>query len=264
MVNLWLDLLYKLMIGSERTLLDQVANQLKGCDLNFAVPSGEPENALTRRLTAGFGNLSEAIRQAVALSAQIAEEVPLITAENGQLATQSHAQLSALTAIFTTTQQLLEGLQGARNELGEVIDLSREANRSAQEGGVAARELAAAMMEVESRSTRAHEIVEVIDTVAFQTNILSINASIEAAHAGESGQGFAVIAQEIRQLAVRTAAAARDVRVIIGETSTAVHNGARSAGGLGHGIDGGAGDCTGAGDCLNRPFAQPGPDPESA
>ena len=110
-----------------------------------------------------------------------------------------------------------------------IRDRSREAHHSAQEGGSAARELAEAMMAVESGSARAHEIVEVIDSVAFQTNILSINASIEAAHAGELGQGFAVIAQEIRQLAVRTAAAARDVRVIIGETSSSVSSGARSA-----------------------------------
>ena len=160
---------------------------------------------------------------------QIAEEVPQITRENGALATQSQAQLDALTAIFTATQRLLEGLQGARDELREVIELAQEANRSAQAGSDAARELATAMTEVESRSVRAHEIVEVIDTVAFQTNILSINANIEAAHAGELGQGFAVIAQEIRQLAVRTAAAARDVRGIIGETSAAVHKGATSA-----------------------------------
>jgi len=62
MVNLWLDFLYKLVLGNERPLLDQVANQLKGCDLNFSTPSGEPETAISRRLTAGFGNLSEAIR----------------------------------------------------------------------------------------------------------------------------------------------------------------------------------------------------------
>ena len=229
MVNLWLDFLYKITGGGERALLDQVADRLKGCDLNFVAPSDEQDSILARRLTAGFGNLSEAIRQAVALSVQIAEAVPPITAENGELVTQSHAQLGALTEVFTATQRLLEGLRGARDELREVIDLSKEANRCAQEGGSAARELAEAMVEVESRSARAHEIVEVIDTVAFQTNILSINASIEAARAGELGRGFAVVAQEIRQLAARTATAARDVRVIIGETSTAMSSGARSA-----------------------------------
>ena len=114
MVNLWLDFLYKITGGGERALLDQVADRLKGCDLNFVAPSDEQESILARRLTAGFGNLSEAIRQAVALSVQIAEAVPPITAENGELVTQSHAQLGALTEVFTATQRLLEGLRGAR------------------------------------------------------------------------------------------------------------------------------------------------------
>ena len=69
MVNLWFDYLYKLILGGERAMLDQVANQLKGCDLNFSTPSGEAETEISRRLTAGFGNLSEAIRQAAAKNA---------------------------------------------------------------------------------------------------------------------------------------------------------------------------------------------------
>src|SRR5690606_37840000 len=68
-----------------------------------------------------------------------------------------------------------------------------------------------------------------IDMVAFQTNILSINASIEAAHAGPAGRGFAVVATEIRRLAERAAEAARDVRRIIGENGEALGEGATSA-----------------------------------
>ncbi|MCP5195610.1 MAG: methyl-accepting chemotaxis protein [Gammaproteobacteria bacterium] len=229
MVNFWLDFLYKISGGGEHALLNQTAGQLKGCDLNFAAPPDERKSLLARRLAAGFGNLSEAVRQAVALSRQIAEEVPHITAENGDLITQSHAQLDALTEIVTTTHRFLEELQRDHDELRKVIDLANEADRRAQESGGAAQELAKAMTDVKVHSSRAHEIVEVIDSVAFQTNILSINASIEAAHAGERGQGFAIVAQEIRQLAARTATAAHDVRVIIDEMSRAVSNSAHSA-----------------------------------
>src|SRR5690606_24934390 len=78
-------------------------------------------------------------------------------------------------------------------------------------------------------SARANDVIEVIDLVAFQTNILSINASIEAAHAGPAGRGFAVVATEIRRLAERAAEAARDVRRIVGENGDALGEGAASA-----------------------------------
>jgi methyl-accepting chemotaxis protein len=227
--HLWLNFLSLATAGSTRALLNQVADQLNGCDLNFAVPLPDRDGLLARRLVAGFGNLSEAIRQAAALSIQIAEEVPHITAENSNLASQSQTQADALADILTATHRVLETLQGAHHELRSVVALAGEANQRAQDGSGAAQQLAEAMLEVEARSARAEEIVEVIDTVAFQTNILSINASIEAARAGDLGRGFAVVAQEIRQLATRTANAARDVRVIIGETSAALNHSARSA-----------------------------------
>lgn len=228
-INRWSKFSFWSRTRGERTLLNQIADQLSSCDLRFTATPENRNHALTRRLLAGFGNLSEAIRQAVTLSVQIAGEVPHITTENEDLAAQSQSQAEALAEVLAATHRLLEGSQGARDELRGVIALAGEADLHAREGGDVARNLAEAMAEVETRSARANEIVEVIDAVAFQTHILSINASIEAARAGEVGLGFAVVAKEIRQLAERTASAARDVRVIIGEINTALSQGTRSA-----------------------------------
>ncbi len=119
-----------------------------------------------------------------------------------------------------------------------MIALAASAADSARQGVAAAHALGQAMHEVERRASRAGEVIEVIDSVAFQTNILSINASIEAAHAGDAGRGFAVVATEIRRLAERAAAAARDVRAILAETSAAVGEGAASARGTEAVLDG--------------------------
>lgn len=213
----------------ERRLLEDVGSSLGSCDLELALAGGPSAVPIQRRLSAGFGNLAEAIRQAVALSVQIAAEVPHLSGENEELLRQSQAQLSALETVLQTSRRLMQGLQSAGEELQAVIAVAANADASAREGADSSRRLAVAMREVERRSARAGEVIEVIDSVAFQTNILSINASIEAARAGEAGRGFAVVATEIRRLAERAAAAARDVRAIIGQTNAALEEGAASA-----------------------------------
>ncbi len=210
-------------------LLAHVGALLGGCDLDLALPEAQGETAIGRRLAAGFGNLAEAIRQAVALSVQIAAAVPQVVEENGELARQAQAQSEALQTVLDAARRLLQGLQAVGGELDAVKAVAGSADESARQGGQAAKALAEAMQKVEKRTARAHEVIEVIDAVAFQTNILSINASIEAARAGPAGRGFAVVAHEIRSLADRAASAARDVRGIIGETMQALGEGVTSA-----------------------------------
>ncbi len=216
-----------------QTLLDRVGERLTGCDLDLGLQTPlsaqEAEAMPGRRLSAGFGNLAEAIRQAVALSLQIAADVPHVVAENDELARQSQTQLDALQTVLATTRQLLQSLHEMDRDLRAVIAVAASADDSARQGVEAARILGHAMQEVARRSARANQVIEVIDAVAFQTNILSINASIEAVHAGPAGRGFAVVATEIRQLAERAATAARDVRSIIGETGAALQDSAASA-----------------------------------
>ena len=215
--------------GRAERLLAMVGDRLAACELDLVLDAGHEDEAGARRLAAGFGNLAEAIRQAVSLSLQVAAEVPHVVSENDELVRQSQAQVDALDTVVASTRQLLAGLEGLRGDLRTVTEVAASADDSAREGATAARALAAAMAAVQQSSARANDVIEVIDLVAFQTNILSINASIEAAHAGPAGRGFAVVATEIRRLAERAAEAARDVRKIIGENSEALGEGAASA-----------------------------------
>lgn len=215
--------------AADRQLLLQAGQALAACELTPPMMPADVEGEVGGKLRAGFGNLAEAIRQAVALSVQIASQVPHLVAENDELARQTQAQGEALEEVMEATRRLTERLQGVGEELRQVMDVAASADERARQGREAASGLNAAMLEVERRAARASEVIEVIDSVAFQTNILSINASIEAAHAGPAGKGFAVVAGEIRRLAERAASGARDVRVIIDETSAAVGEGAQSA-----------------------------------
>ncbi len=215
--------------GQAARLLAMVGDRLAACELDLGLDAGQEDQPAVRRLAAGFGNLAEAIRQAVGLSLQVAAEVPHVVAENDELVRQSQAQVDALETVVASTRQLLAGLEGLRGDLRTVTEVAASADDSAREGAAAARALAGAMAAVQKSSARANDVIEVIDSVAFQTNILSLNASIEAAHAGPAGRGFAVVATEIRRLAERAAEAARDVRRIIGENSDALGEGAASA-----------------------------------
>jgi len=225
-------------IEAERGLLDLANEALAHCDLALDLPPAQAGSVAGRRLLAGFGNLAEAIRQAVGLSLRIAGEVPKLVGENDELALQCQAQAQALDSVQQASQRLLADLRDLQLELDQVRAAASQADDNARLGGEAAQALAQAMEEVEKRSARAGEVIEVIDAVAFQTNILSINASIEAAHAGEAGRGFAVVAQEIRRLAERAASAARDARAIIGDTVQALGESAASARQTGQVLDG--------------------------
>jgi methyl-accepting chemotaxis protein len=227
--------------ATERALLERIGGLLGGCDLDLALPDAQAVHPLSRQIAAGFGNLAEAIRQAVALSVQVAAEVPHLVGDNDELLTQSQAQVAALDTVLDATRRLLQGLKGAGEELQAVIAVAASADTSARQGVAAAQQLGEAMREVERRSARAGEVIEVIDAVAFQTNILSINASIEAARAGPAGRGFAVVATEIRRLAEQAATAARDVRVILDESGRALNESAASAEATGQ-VLGGIGD----------------------
>lgn len=133
----------------------------------------------------------------------------------GELLSRSEEQGRLLHQAIQTLESMSKMAQSASAQAGEANDIAESAGHVAAQGKELVDELAEAMNGVQESSSRISDISTLIDGIAFQTNILALNASVEAARGGESGRGFAVVAAEVRTLAQRTAEASRDIRQLI-------------------------------------------------
>lgn len=216
--------------AGSRELLELAASQLKSCDLALpSLPDELASHVSVGALKAGFGNLSESLRQAVSLVRELSAELPRLDLGTDQVRTSSQAQSSAIEQAQGGAAQLREGLLTASAGLEAVSRIADEAGELADASSATAKAFNSTMQAVEESTGRADAIIEMIDTVALQTNILSINAGIEAARAGDAGRGFAVVAREIRALSERTASAAREVRGTLDEIHARMAEGLRQA-----------------------------------
>jgi methyl-accepting chemotaxis protein len=212
------------------------AERIAAGDLAHAVPaSGRDE---VGRLLASM----EAMRQ------RLAGMIGAITQSAGSIGTASGEIAQGSSDLSQRTEQTAGNLQKAASSMeqltgtvGATADSARTANQLvasatevAERGGKVVAEVVNTMQEIEASSRRIADIIGTIDGIAFQTNILALNAAVEAARAGEQGRGFAVVAGEVRQLAQRSAAAAREIKDLIGSSVQSVQAGSqlvRQAGG---------------------------------
>ncbi|WP_322012317.1 methyl-accepting chemotaxis protein [Paraburkholderia sp. J12] len=138
-----------------------------------------------------------------------------ISSGNVDLSRRTELQAASLEETAATMDQLTTTVQANAEASARALDLAREAQAAAAEGGSIAGQVEHTMSGITEASRRISDIVGVIDGIAFQTNILALNAAVEAARAGEAGRSFAVVAGEVRMLAQRCAASAKEIKQVV-------------------------------------------------
>jgi aerotaxis receptor len=143
------------------------------------------------------------------------------------LSSRTEAQASSLQETAASMEQINATVQNNADAAHQASELASSASGAAEAGGKVVSEVVSTMERIAHSSGKIADIISVIDGIAFQTNILALNAAVEAARAGEQGRGFAVVAGEVRNLAQRSAQAAKEIKALIGDSVEKVTDGSR-------------------------------------
>jgi len=197
-----------------------VAQQIAAGDLVVTAASDASDE--TGRVLQALDSVSGSLRAMITDIRRAAEQIDTASAEiavgNHDLSSRTERTAAFLQQTASSVQQLTQTVQVNAESAQQANQLATEATQVARRGGAAVTEVVDVMARIHQQATKISEITAVIDGIAFQTNILALNAAVEAARAGEQGRGFAVVATEVRQLAKRSADAAKEIKGLIGAT----------------------------------------------
>lgn len=182
---------------------------------------------MQERLEEMIGTLNQSSEAVASSSKQIASG-------SQDLASRTEEQAAALQQTAASMDEISSIVRQNADTAGQAQQLTQDAAKQAETGKKASEHTSLLMRELEETSRKVHDIVQVIDSIAFQTNILALNASVEAARAGEHGRGFAVVASEVRSLATKTSTSSKEIRTMIEDISQRIVVGAEQAAKNGH------------------------------
>ncbi len=170
-------------------------------------------------------NLSDVLQRLQTSAEAIGDTAEEISAGNNSLSMRTEQQAANLEETASSMEELTSTVQHNADNAQQANQVAASARLSAEKGGEVVNNAIAAMQAIDKSSSRIAEIIGVIDEIAFQTNLLALNASVEAARAGEQGRGFAVVATEVRNLASRSADAAKEIKELIQDSVEKVNTG---------------------------------------
>ena len=182
-------------------------------------------------LCQGINTLLEAtmtlIRSVKTSTREVQSGVEEISRGNTDLSQRTEEQASSLEETATSMEQMTSSVKQTAGNAGQANQLATAAKQQAENGGAIVASAVTAMSQINTSSKRIADIIGVIDEIAFQTNLLALNAAVEAARAGEQGRGFAVVASEVRNLAGRSATAAKEIKGLIQDSVAKVDEGSK-------------------------------------
>ncbi|WP_157406487.1 MULTISPECIES: methyl-accepting chemotaxis protein [unclassified Janthinobacterium] len=179
----------------------------------------------------GFNHFVEKIHAVLLEVRASADNVARASAEisqgNNDLSARTEQQASSLEETAASIEELTSTVRENADNARQANEMAASASAVAQQSGAAVHQVVQTMASINDSSKKIVDIISVIDGIAFQTNILALNAAVEAARAGEQGRGFAVVASEVRNLAHRSAAAAKEIKTLIGDSVDKVAAGSK-------------------------------------
>ena len=164
-------------------------------------------------------NISELLATIMMSGEQLSKNIDVLSTSANSLSQSANAQAASLEETAAAVEEISSNIQSSSANVSKMAVLSNEVTTSAIDGEKLASQTAQSMDNINTEVNAINEAIGIIDQIAFQTNILSLNAAVEAATAGEAGKGFAVVAQEVRNLASRSAEAANEIKALV-ETAT--------------------------------------------
>ncbi|WP_229411101.1 MULTISPECIES: methyl-accepting chemotaxis protein [unclassified Massilia] len=218
-------------LGGEPSYTSKIATSIAEGDLSIAINTKSSDRgSLLSEMKQMRNSLVDIVSQVRRGTHTITTASREIAAGNVDLSSRTELQASSLEKTASAMEELTSTVKQNADNAREANQLAATASNVARKGGEVVSQVVGTMGEINSSASKIADIIGVIDGIAFQTNILALNAAVEAARAGEQGRGFAVVASEVRNLAQRSAAAAKEIKTLIGDSVEKIGRGSKLVG----------------------------------